>query len=123
MIPAGRAPERIATERLVLRGYKPGDAAAVKEAIDSSLDHLRVFMDWAWLAPEPVEVVEERLGLFAASFALGEDFVYGMFAPDGRSTSEGRAFTGAWGPVRSRSVTGSGRASSGRGLRPRPRRR
>ena len=78
----GRAPERIVTERLVLRSYEPGDAAAVKEAIDSSLDHLRVFMDWAWLAPEPVVVVEERLGLFGTSFANGEDFVYGVFTPD-----------------------------------------
>ncbi len=78
----GRAPERIVTDRLVLRSYLPGDAAAVKDAVDSSLDHLRVFMDWAWSAPEAHEEVEARLRLFGAAFARGEDFVYGAFTRD-----------------------------------------
>jgi RimJ/RimL family protein N-acetyltransferase len=82
MEPDGRAPERIETERLVLRSYVPGDASAVKEAIDTSLDHLRVFMDWAWAAPEPLEKVQERLGMFDASFARSEDFVFGVFTAD-----------------------------------------
>jgi len=78
----GHAPARIATERLVLRAYASGDAPAVKEAIDTSLGHLRAFMDWAWAAPEPLDVVEERLEMFAEAFARGEDFVYGVFSAD-----------------------------------------
>jgi RimJ/RimL family protein N-acetyltransferase len=78
----GAAPTRIVTERLVLRCYEPGDAPLVKEAIDSSLEHLREFMDWAWAAPEPVEVVAERLAAFRALFEGGRDWAYGLFSSD-----------------------------------------
>ncbi|HUY71408.1 MAG TPA: GNAT family protein [Gaiellaceae bacterium] len=78
----GAAPFRIVTERLVLRCYEPGDAPLVKEAIDSSLEHLREFMDWAWAAPEPLEVIEERLGAFGELFADGRGWVYGLFSAD-----------------------------------------
>ena len=54
-------PRRIATERLVLRPYERSDAPLVKDAVDSSLEHLRGFMDWAWEAPEPVEIVASDL--------------------------------------------------------------
>ena len=50
-------PRRVLTERLLLRPYDPDDAALLKEAVDTSLDHLRRFMDWAWAAPEPVGVL------------------------------------------------------------------
>jgi RimJ/RimL family protein N-acetyltransferase len=70
------------TERLVLRCYEPEDAPLVKEAIDSSLDHLREFMDWAWAAPEPLEVIEERLASFRERFEAGQDWVFGLFSGD-----------------------------------------
>ena len=38
---------RIVTERLVIRCWEPADAVLAKEAIDSSLDHLRPWMPWA----------------------------------------------------------------------------
>ena len=75
-------PRRIVTERLVVRCYEPSDAPLLKEAVDSSLDHLRVFMNWAWDAPLPLEAVEELLATFRSQFEAGENFTYGLFTPD-----------------------------------------
>jgi RimJ/RimL family protein N-acetyltransferase len=66
----------------VLRWYERGDAPLVKEAIDASLEHLRAFMDWAWAAPEPLEVIEERLVAFRERFDGDRDWAYGLFSRD-----------------------------------------
>jgi RimJ/RimL family protein N-acetyltransferase len=76
-------PRRVLTERLLIRPYAPDDAPALKEAVDSSLEHLRAFMDWAWAAPEPVGVVRKRLRTFRDAFRHGDDWIYGLFEPDG----------------------------------------
>jgi RimJ/RimL family protein N-acetyltransferase len=76
-------PRRAATDRLLIRRYEQEDAPLVKEAVDSSVEHLRVFMDWAWFAPESLELVEERLDAFGQAFDRGDDFVYGLFPLDG----------------------------------------
>jgi RimJ/RimL family protein N-acetyltransferase len=73
------APYRIETERLVIRCWEPRDAPLLKEALDSSLDHLQPFMDWAHNEPEPVEAKVERLRSFRALFDTGETFVMGIF--------------------------------------------
>ena len=73
------APYRIETERLVLRCWEPSDAPLLKDALDSSLDHLRPFMDWAHAEPEPVEAKAERLRTFRALFDTGVEFVMGIF--------------------------------------------
>jgi RimJ/RimL family protein N-acetyltransferase len=80
----------IRTERLVLRCWEPGDAPLLADAIDSSLDHLRPWMPWAYDEPRSLD---ERIGLlrgFRGRFDLGEDFVYGVFARD-----EGQALGGS----------------------------
>ena len=51
----GVPPYRIETERLVLRCWDPRDAPLLKDAIDSSLDHLRPWMPWAREEPKPLE--------------------------------------------------------------------
>jgi len=66
-----------------MRPYAPDDAAAVKDAVDTSLEHLRAFMDWAWAAPEPLAVVRKRLRMFRDAFRHGDDWIYGLFEPDG----------------------------------------
>ncbi len=76
------APYRIETERLVVRCYDPRDAAALKEAIDSSLEHLRPWMPWAETEPQTLEQKTELLRGFRSSFDAGENFVYGIFAGD-----------------------------------------
>jgi RimJ/RimL family protein N-acetyltransferase len=54
----------------------------VKEAVDSSLDHLRPWMPWAHEAPVPVEQTVELLRSFRGAFDLGQDFIYGIFSAD-----------------------------------------
>lgn len=75
-------PYRIRTDRLVLRCWEPRDAPRLKEAVDSSLEHLRAWMPWAVDEPQPLEQKIELLRRFRAQFDLGEDFVYGIFTRD-----------------------------------------
>jgi len=48
----GRLPDEIVTERLHLRLWRPDDVAALRTAIEVSLDHLRPWL--AWVPFEPV---------------------------------------------------------------------
>jgi RimJ/RimL family protein N-acetyltransferase len=73
------APYRIETERLVIRCWDPADAPLLKEALDSSLEHLRPFMEWAHDEPQPVEKKAELLRSFRALYDTGESFVMGIF--------------------------------------------
>jgi RimJ/RimL family protein N-acetyltransferase len=75
-------PYRIETERLVIRCYDPRDAALLKDAIDSSLDHLRVWMPWAGDEPQTLEEKTDLLKRFRSQFDRGENFVMGIFSPD-----------------------------------------
>ena len=54
-------PYRIRTARTVLRCWEPRDAPLLKEAVDSSLDHLRPWMPWAAEEPKPLEAREAML--------------------------------------------------------------
>ncbi len=76
-------PRRIRTERLLLRPYRPADAPLFKEAVDSSLEHLRVFIEFAWLAPEPLSMVERRIDEVSRSFERGVGWAYALLSPDG----------------------------------------
>jgi RimJ/RimL family protein N-acetyltransferase len=79
----GDPPYRIRTERLLIRCWDPrGDAPLLKEAIDSSLDHLRPWAHWAHDEPTPLEAKVQLLRGFRGRFDLGQDFAYGIFAPD-----------------------------------------
>ena len=85
---AGRvsSPERripppyvVRTERLTIRCWDPRDAPLLKEALDTSLEHLRPWMPWAMDEPKPLDEKVELLRRFRGQFDLGEDFVYGVF--------------------------------------------
>jgi RimJ/RimL family protein N-acetyltransferase len=76
------APNRIETERLVLRCYEPRDAALAKDAIDSSLDHLRPWMPWTENAPQTPEEKTALLKSFRANFDAGDNFTMGIFSAD-----------------------------------------
>ena len=72
----------IYTPRLVLRCWKPADAPLLKEALDSSLDHLRPWMPWAREEPSTLDDISVRLARFARDFQEGRDFIYGIFNRD-----------------------------------------
>jgi RimJ/RimL family protein N-acetyltransferase len=72
---------RIVTERLVVRCWEPDDAALLKEAVDSSLEHLLPWMPWAADEPQTVEQKVSLLRHFRGRFDEGEDFVYGILDP------------------------------------------
>jgi RimJ/RimL family protein N-acetyltransferase len=70
---------RILTRRMVLRCWEPKDAFLLKEAVDSSIDHLRPFMPWAHQEPTSLQVKIDLLRSFRAKFDLSQDYVYGVF--------------------------------------------
>jgi len=72
-------PERIETERLVLRSPRRGDGATVNEAIRVSLDELGPWLPWAVAMPS-VDESEAHCRRQQAKFILREDFVLLIFA-------------------------------------------
>jgi RimJ/RimL family protein N-acetyltransferase len=70
---------RVHTQRMVIRCWNPGDAALLKEAIDSSLDHLRPWMPWAQEEPEELPAKVQKLRSFRGQFDLDQNFIYGIF--------------------------------------------
>jgi RimJ/RimL family protein N-acetyltransferase len=74
-------PERLQTQRLLLRSPRPGDGAALNEAVTASLDELRPWMPWAQKAPTLDE--SEALARSAhAKFQLRSDLVYSIWERD-----------------------------------------
>jgi RimJ/RimL family protein N-acetyltransferase len=76
------APYRIETDRLVIRCYEPEDAPLLKEAVDSSIDHLLPWMPWARFEPQTLDEKVELLRRFRSSFDADEEYPYGVFEPD-----------------------------------------
>jgi RimJ/RimL family protein N-acetyltransferase len=74
---------RIVTPQLVIRCYDPSDAIMLQKSVTESLEHLLPWMPWAADEPEPLEAKIERLRLFRARFDLGQDYIYGIFNPQG----------------------------------------
>ena len=76
------APYRIETGRVVIRCYEPRDAPLLKDAVDSSLEHLRPWMPWAEAEPLTLEEQTDLLKSFRAQFDASENFVMGIFSAD-----------------------------------------
>ena len=66
----------------VLRCWEPRDAPLLKDAVDSSLEHLREWMPWAHDEPQELEEKAALLRRFRGHFDLGQDFVFGIFSAD-----------------------------------------
>lgn len=82
-------PYRIETNRLVIRCWLPSDASLMKEAVDTSLEHLRPWMAWAHYDPQPIEDKIELIRGFRSRFDAGDDFTYGIFSRDEREALGG----------------------------------
>jgi RimJ/RimL family protein N-acetyltransferase len=77
-------PERIETERFILRCPQPGDGAAINAAVLDTLGDLQPWMPWAQAAPT-LEQSEALCRRDRARFQLREDLVFLIFErePDG----------------------------------------
>jgi RimJ/RimL family protein N-acetyltransferase len=91
-------PYRIVTERLVARCWEPRDATLLKDAVDTSIEHLLPWMPWAADEPQPLEQKIELLRQFRGNFDLGRDFVYGIFSRDEAEAVGGTGFHTRIGP-------------------------
>lgn len=86
-------PERIETERLVIRCPRAGDGEAYHEAIADSIETLKPWLPWA-NEPQGVDVSEALARKFHAMFIARTDLVFALFerGADGR---EGRLLGGS----------------------------
>jgi len=75
-------PNVISAGPIELRRWRPGDLAAVLDAVSASLAELRVWMPWA-RGPVTAEVYRDVLKSFDVSFDAGTEFVFGMFEVPG----------------------------------------
>jgi RimJ/RimL family protein N-acetyltransferase len=84
------APYRIESARLVIRCWEPDDAPLLKEAVDSSIEHLLPWMPWAKDEPQTLDEKVALTRRFRGLFDLDDEYVYGLFEPD-----ESRALGGS----------------------------
>ncbi len=91
-------PETYATEHFVVRSYRPGDGPLLRDATISSYEHLRTFMPWA-TEEQSEEEAERLVREFRGRYLLAEDFVLGMFTPDGGELMGGAGYHLREGPL------------------------
>jgi RimJ/RimL family protein N-acetyltransferase len=75
-------PDEIPGERVLLRPYRPGDGAAVFEAVAESREHLRPWMPWVD-SHRTVNDSEAFARRSAASWLGREDLPIAIWSPDG----------------------------------------
>ncbi len=73
----------------MIRCWSEADAPLLIEAIAANLEHLRPWMPWAAHEPQPLDRKVALLRRFRRRFEAGEDFTYGLFAPDERAVVGG----------------------------------
>ncbi|RKH36541.1 N-acetyltransferase [Corallococcus praedator] len=72
----------VQTEHALLRCWSPADAAQALRAIESSLEHLLPWMEWAKRYPMSVMQQAMQLRRMRGLFDLGQDFAYAVFSRD-----------------------------------------
>jgi RimJ/RimL family protein N-acetyltransferase len=77
-------PEHIVLDDgIVIRRYVEDDIAGLVDVVNANLDHLRPWMPWAQ-QPQTVEAQLEWFREAERAWADGTNYVYGIFAADGR---------------------------------------
>ena len=76
-------PREVSTPRLVLRRWDIADAPTLKIALDANLAHLQAWLPWAMAEPSPLEVLEDRLDLFARQFDAGDQWLFAIWSRSG----------------------------------------
>ncbi len=75
-------PEELVTEHFTIRSYRPGDGVMLAEALNASYEHLKTFMPWA-KPHTTIEEAEHTARQFRGGYLKNEDFVLGIFSPEG----------------------------------------
>src|SRR5690606_41416433 len=78
-----RFPSEILTPRTRLRAWQPGDAPALKVALDENKHHLLPWIPWATGQDTPPGEVEQRVASVVAGFEGGRHGICGIGARDG----------------------------------------
>lgn len=92
------APERLATDRCVIRSWREGDGPALSAAVVPSYEHLRTFMPWA--RPDQDAAQSEVFVRHARGrYLLGTDFTLGIFDLDEAAVLGGTGFHLRHGPL------------------------
>jgi RimJ/RimL family protein N-acetyltransferase len=79
MMSSTSPPDRIVTDRLVIRRWAETDAELARSAIASSVDHLRPWMPWAFDEPKSLEETIARIRNDQVRFDSGTDFTVAIF--------------------------------------------
>lgn len=72
-------PHTITTPRLTLRRWEVGDAPALHDAVNASLEHLRPWMEWIQFEPLTVSDREELIRSWDRAWEDSGDAIYGVF--------------------------------------------
>ena len=87
------APAELRTPRLLLRPWRPTDAAELRPILEANYDYLSPWIPPRVSDPATLPQVAERLALFAADFAADKLWRYAVFAlDDGRMLGEADLF-------------------------------
>ncbi len=74
-----KIPNKIITDRLVIRCYDSNDAPLLIDAITNSLENLKQWMPWAKNEPTSLESKKELLTKFKLDFLQNIDYNFGLF--------------------------------------------
>jgi RimJ/RimL family protein N-acetyltransferase len=99
-----------------MRPWTAGDAPLMRAALDASESHLRAWTPWVVDGRVPGLSLEERLARHATAFANGDEWVYGIFSPDGREVLGGCGLYARVGPGAVEIGYWLGATHTGRGL-------
>lgn len=77
--PQWNVPDRIETERLVMRRYEHADAEALAVVIPRNIAHLERYMEWIKFEPQTVEQRREWIAHTHTEFDNGADYTLGIF--------------------------------------------
>jgi len=85
------APERVLTDRVLIRCYLPGDGEKLSAAVNASYEHLKPWMPWA--TPDQSVADSEQLARqFRGRWLLASDFVLGIWSLDESALLGGTGF-------------------------------
>jgi RimJ/RimL family protein N-acetyltransferase len=77
-------PIELRTERLLLRPWRPDDAAALLPVLTANHARLAPWIPARVADPAPLPALADRLAGFAADFLAAREWRYGLFTPDER---------------------------------------